>query len=152
MNADPWLERHVGLLRSSYRQWTGRELIPAGIAAERAPAYLDEAAFGLVSHDTADDPVFNYGNRIALQLFERTWQDFTRLPSRHSAEPVLHAERSRLLAQVQQHGYIDDYSGVRISSSGRRFCIENATVWNVLDEAGRPCGQAALIRAWRPLE
>ena len=152
MNADPWLARHVGLLRASYRHLTGRDLIPAAIPAERAAAYLDEAVFGLVSHDTAADPVFNYGNRTALQLFERSLQDFIRLPSRLSAEPVLHAERSRLLAQVKQHGYIDDYSGIRVSSSGRRFYIENATVWNLLDEEGRHYGQAALIRAWRPLE
>ena len=140
------------MLRASYRHWTERDLIPAAVSELQAPGYLDQAAFGLVSHDTAADPVFNYGNRLALQLFERSWEDFTRLPSRLSAEPVLQSERSRLLLQVEEHGYIDDYAGIRISSSGKRFRIENATVWNLLDGEGKLYGQAALIRAWRPVE
>lgn len=152
MITEAWLIRHSGLMRASYRHWTGRDLIPAAISEQHAAAFLDQAPFGLVSHDTAADPVFNYANRPALQLFERSWDDFTRLPSRLSAEPVLQSERGRLLERVAQQGYIDDYSGVRISGSGRRFHIENATVWNLLDEAGKFYGQAALIRAWRPLE
>ncbi|MGL6039842.1 MAG: MEKHLA domain-containing protein, partial [Deefgea sp.] len=33
--------------------------------------------------------------------------------------------------------------------SGRRFWIENATVWNLIDEVGIKHGQAALLREWR---
>ncbi len=33
-----------------------------------------------------------------------------------------------LLARVRKFGFIDDYSGVRVSSSGRRFIIEGCTV------------------------
>jgi hypothetical protein len=53
-----------------------------------------------------------------------------------------------LLATVNQHGFIDDYRGVRISKSGRRFMIEQATVWNLLDENGAPYGQAASFSQW----
>jgi predicted DNA-binding protein (UPF0251 family) len=53
-----------------------------------------------------------------------------------------------LLAAVAQRGFIDDYSGVRISKSGRRFHIARATVWNLLTEDGRPCGQAAMFDRW----
>lgn len=112
---------------------------------------LDQAPFAVVSHGTEPDPVFNYGNRVALQLFEMSWEAFTALPSRLSAEPLLQSERERLLQRVAQNGYIDDYTGIRISASGKRFLIRNATVWNLLDEAGQPCGQAALLRDWEPL-
>jgi len=112
---------------------------------------LDSAPYAVVSHDTRPDPIFNYGNRMALQLFEMTWDDFTALPSRLSAEPLLQEERERLLAGVSQRGYIDDYTGVRISATGKRFLIRNATVWNLLDEFGKPCGQAALLKDWQPL-
>jgi hypothetical protein len=41
---------------------------------------------------------------------------------------------------------------VRVSKSGRRFIIEKATVWNLLDEVGAPCGQAATFGNWRFLD
>ena len=58
-------------------------------------------------------------------------------------------ERARLLDAVTRDGFIDDYRGVRISKTGRRFLIENATVWNLLDENGAPYGQAATFSAWK---
>lgn len=139
------------MLRTSYQQCTGKALIDPAIGDVEAVEALDLAPFALLSHGTEADPVFNYGNRRALQLFEMSWEQLTRLPSRLSAEPMLQAERALLLARVAQHGYIDDYSGVRISSSGQRFLIRNATVWNVLDEAGQSCGQAALLPQWEAL-
>jgi hypothetical protein len=140
------------MLRTSYQQCTGKALIDPAIGDVEAVEVLDLAPFALLSHGTEADPVFNYGNRCALQLFEMSWVQWTHLPSRRSAEPMLQAERAQLLARVAQHGYIDDYTGVRISSSGKRFLIRNATVWNVVDDAGQPCGQAALLPEWEALD
>jgi predicted DNA-binding protein (UPF0251 family) len=53
-----------------------------------------------------------------------------------------------LLAAVTQRGFIDDYSGVRISKSGRRFRIARATIWNLVTAEGKPCGQAAMFDRW----
>lgn len=103
----------------------------------------------IVAHDTQPDPVFCYGNRLALQLFELDFAAFTALPSRFSAEPLAREERAALLDRVGRFGFIDDYSGVRISSSGRRFRIEKATVWNLLDADGVCRGQAATFTDWR---
>jgi hypothetical protein len=58
------------------------------------------------------------------------------------------ARRMRLLAAVTQRGFIDDYSGVRISKTGRHFNISRATVWNLLTEDGQLCGQAAMFVQW----
>lgn len=106
------------------------------------------APFVLVSHGTEVDPVLNYGNRAALALWEMSWEELTRTPSRLTAEPVAREERARLLAQVTQHGHIADYSGVRITKSGRRFRIARAIVWNLRDGAGMHCGQAAMFDRW----
>lgn len=137
------------ILGNSYRHWTGHHLLDPAIDGEEAVVALNQASYAVVSHGTEADPIFNYANRMALQLFEMTWTDFTALPSRLSAEPVVQEERDRLLLRVSTHGYIDDYSGVRISSTGKRFLIRNATVWNLLDELGQPYGQAALLREWQ---
>jgi hypothetical protein len=109
---------------------------------------LFEAPFCVVSHNTDSDPVFNYGNKTALNLFEMKWVDFIRLPSRHSAEPQAREERVKLLARVTQDGFIEDYKGVRISSSGKRFMVEDSVVWNLIDNNDTYCGQAAVIYQW----
>lgn len=142
---------HAELLCSSYLCWTGRHLVEPSSGPEGAAALLDQAPFAVVSHDTQADPVFNYANRRALELFEMDWDEFTRLPSRLSAEPLNREERARLLERVSRDGYVDDYSGVRISKNGRRFLIRDATVWNLFDSAGNACGQAALITRWERL-
>jgi hypothetical protein len=133
----------------SYRGLTGRAM-PLAPADDLATAlWLAPAA--IVAHGTEPDPVFFYGNRLALELFEMDFAAFTRLPSRFSAEPLLRAERARLLGRVSRDGFIDDYSGIRIAASGRRFRIERATVWNLVDAAGRRHGQAAVFEHWTPL-
>lgn len=141
--------RHLDLLASSYQQLTGRSLV--GQVTVDIVDTLDHAPFALLSHGTEPDPVFNYANQPALALFEMCWEEFTTLPSRLSAEPVNQAERERLLEKVTTAGYVDDYCGVRISRSGRRFMIQDATVWNVHNHQGIYRGQAALIRRWQEI-
>jgi hypothetical protein len=149
--ANNYQRAHADLLIASYRKWTGRDLVcPEGDESKRAHA-LFTAPFAVVSHGVDSDPVFNYGNCTALQLFELSWQQFVKLPSRRSAEPLERSERERLLAAVSTQGYIDDYNGVRISATGTRFRIEQATVWNLVDEDGLHCGQAACFATWTML-
>jgi hypothetical protein len=52
---------------------------------------------------------------------------------------------------VLRQGYTDDYRGQRIAKSGRRFWIDETTVWNLLDHDGTFHGQGALIRRWADL-
>ena len=66
-----FLEQHVELLSGSYRRWLGVDLWSGEVApGQRVSELLFTATFVVVSHDTAEDPVFNYGNLIAMQLFE----------------------------------------------------------------------------------
>ena len=43
---------------------------------------------------------------------------------------------------------VSDYRGVRISSTGKRFLVERATVWNIKEPDGTPLGQAATFSDW----
>ena len=110
------------------------------------------APFVRLSHNTAPDPILNYANRVGLSLFELTWEELVNLPSRKTAEPNEQEERERLLARVSRQGYIDDYRGIRVAKSGRRFMIDQATVWNLLDDNGAFYGQAAMFRHWKFLD
>lgn len=140
-----YLSKHVELLISSYLHWTGKELIKAQPNDNTIYQALYRAPYGIVSHNTEQDPIFNYGNLTALKVFEMDWFTFTQFPSRKSAERVNQAEREQLMNRVSKNGFIDDYHGIRISSTGKRFIIENATVWNVIDKKGVYYGQAAVF-------
>ncbi len=143
-----FLSAHIQLLATSYQRLTRRHLVDPDLDAEAAARHLFEAPFVLLSHSADADPIMTYANRTALDLFELDWEQLTRMPSRLTAEAPDRAERARLLAQVTAHGYIDQYSGVRVSSSGRRFRIDGATVWNLTDQAGHYLGQAATFDSW----
>src|SRR6185312_6022247 len=139
---------HSTILARSYRQFTGRDLLSGLFNPPGLSKNLFTAPFVMVSHGTEADPVLNYGNAAALTLWGMTWEELTRTPSRLTAEAPLREERARLLAAVTERGFIDDYSGVRISKTGRRFRISQATVWNLVTERGEPCGQAAMFDQW----
>ncbi len=142
---------HAELLANSYRYLLHKRLIPPMENPFEFAQALFEAPFAVVSHGTETDPIFNYANRTALELFEMEWAEFTRTPSRLSAEPVNREERQRLLEQVSRNGFIDDYQGIRISKQGKRFLISNAIVWNLTNANGLYCGQAARFAEWRYL-
>ncbi len=139
---------NANLIVSSHLHLLQRELLPATLDAVELARALYHAPFVVLAHDSAPDPVFFYANLTAQALFEMPWRDMVRLPSRHSAEPLQREERQRLLDYVRRQGYIDDYAGIRISATGKRFRIARATVWNLLDAAGDSIGQAATFSAW----
>ncbi|MDE0030020.1 MAG: MEKHLA domain-containing protein [Deltaproteobacteria bacterium] len=142
----------IAWLLDSHALWLKRELIDRSGDIQAQSERLFLAPFVVVSHVDSDDPILCYGNRQALDLWEMTWAELTATPSRLTAEPMNRDERARMLRRVAQHGFVTDYGGVRISRTGRRFLVEQATVWNVLDEHGSKRGQAAAFSRWTPLD
>ena len=140
---DEALQHRLALITDSFRRLTGRILVD-----DASPEGLWNAPRVIVAHGTEADPVFFYGNLMALDAFEMDFAAFTRLPSRCSAEPMNREDRARLLERVSRDGFIDDYSGVRISARGQRFMIKQAVVWNLIDPVGRIHGQAATFDRW----
>jgi hypothetical protein len=148
----PLVVAHTQCLARSYRRFTGKDLIPGISDPDELARAVYHAPFVLVSHGTESDPVLNYGNAAAQALWEMSWEKLTKTPSRLTAEAPNRAERARLLAQVFDHGFIENYAGIRISSTGRRFRIQKAFVWNLITENGQLCGQAAAFEHWAYLE
>lgn len=136
----------IRLIAESYQRLLGRPLVDGPDLV----ASLWSAPGAIVAHGIEADPVFFFGNQTALRLFDMNFADFTRLPSRLSAEPLLREERAALLERVTRDGFISDYAGVRISAKGARFRIERAVVWNLIDSAGMVQGQAAAFDHWAP--
>lgn len=139
---------HLSLLLKSYYRLTGKYLIEPCEDLTAMAKQANDAPFFIASHGLEKDPILNYGNQCALNLFAMSWEEFTRTPSRYTAEAPNRDERERLLTSVAEKGFIDDYSGVRISAEGKRFRIHRATVWNVFNQSGKRIGQAATFSDW----
>jgi hypothetical protein len=160
---DLWLQpeiiQHTQRLCASYQHWAQVSLLTLnpstlnpGLSPEELSCQLFAAPFVLLSHGGETDPILNYGNRTALELWDYDWDAFTRLPSRLTAEPQVRAERAELLAAAAARGMITGYRGVRVTRTGRRFWIEDAMIWDVLDAQGRKVGQAARFDRWQFLD
>ncbi|HIK05918.1 MAG TPA: MEKHLA domain-containing protein [Trichormus sp. M33_DOE_039] len=143
----PWQQAKIILhsqrLLKSFQHWTGKQLIDVNASPIEMSQALFKAPFVLVSHGTEVDPIFNYGNHQALELWELSWEDFTKMPSRKTAEEIVQQERDRLLAEAATQGF-SYFSGVRITSTGKRFHIQDGILWNLIDEQHKYCGQAAV--------
>ena len=152
---NPWqnenIIRHSQRLLHSYQHWTGESLLYLNASSEDIALSLFEAPFVMVSHGTETNPIFNYGNHRALELWELSWNDFIQMPSRKSVDEAWQEDRESLLAEVVTEGFTRNYSGIRISSTGKRFYIKDVALWNVFDENKQRCGQAAFFSNWEYL-
>lgn len=92
----------LALIADSYHRLTGKRLFAAA-PDQTIDEGLWTAPRAILAHGAEADPVFFFGNAAALALFEMTFEQFTRLPSRLSAERVHRDERKRLLDRVTRH-------------------------------------------------
>lgn len=150
--AEPWLspaaQRQAARLVRSYAHFTGEILVPPGSEAEVAARLFEHPALVL---SLADGPTYNYANRTAMTAFERDWHQITNMVGDESAEPHLRKERTERLREALLQGCVRNYAGVRISAHGKRFLLEDGTLFAVLDESGATCGVAAVIPRLRYL-
>ena len=100
--------------------------------------------FGVLSHGTQSDPIYNYGNKASLELFGYTIEELCRTPSRLSTVPELMKDRDRLIRDIETrgYGYIDD--ALRVKADGELFIIDRILVWTVFDEEDNRIGLAAV--------
>lgn len=136
MQFDTELQYYIKLVLASYKDYTG-DVLAKDIEA------LYNANFVSASHYFYQDGIrFIFANRKALELWEMTWSEFTSIESHYSASEDKRAERSQLLETVKKNGIIRNYTGIRVSKTGKQFLIKDAIVWNVNDNESRILGQA----------
>lgn len=141
-----YLADYVGLLINSLRKLKGECPTDLSLSLKEQAKQVFEAPYILLAHNATNDPVFQYSNKTGLALFEMSWHEFTALHSKYSAEPQNRDQREGFLNEVSLKGYVDNYSGVRISKTGKRFEIKAATVWNIMDANNIKWGQAAMFK------
>ena len=107
--------------------------------------------FALLTHRGDAQAVLNYGNQFALALWECDWNTFIATPSGATAPGQASAARDRLMEEVEKKNFVTGYSGERISRTGRRFVIEDVTVWRLVAGNDESFGMAAFFRRYRRL-
>ena len=153
-SARAFTARHTGHLAESLLKYAGKELVSewrsraAGVLAQDV-FYSD---FVLLSHGTELDPVLNYGNFSALELWGMPWKEFTRMPSRLTAEPDQWEDRAELLRAVERDGHACAQRESRITAAGTRFQIKEITIWRVDGPQGERAGIAAMFDDWEFLK
>lgn len=145
------LVAHLARVVRSYTVLTGRDLVAydpnPSVLAER----VQRAPFILMSRSFERDALPAYGNDLALNLWQQSWDQFTASPV--SDESDASDEEHRMWRQANElalaAGHADVVSGALSAGSGRRIRFTRATIWNVLDDDGRIVGQATLLPTWR---
>jgi hypothetical protein len=155
------IREHVGLLDSSLKKLTGKGVYERmGLSIMNDDADDDEAIatickevcwnrrYVLISHGTESNPIYNFGNKAALEAFVRTWDSLLELPSAQSV--VLRSQdevlRNKLMQQVTEQGFVEGASGIRVRGDRKFIQLVNAVVWNCHDDnTGDYIGQAALF-------
>ena len=158
----PEVVRWSVLLVNSYFLATGRSLLSAvaepftsmassaghELSGEDVARVLFEMPAVVVSHGLQAEPLLNYGNAAALNLWQMCWADFVMTPSSATAEIAHREERLAAFARVRATGFVDGYEGVRTTATGERFTIIDGTIWEVVDEQGVRHGDAATFQKW----
>lgn len=143
-----WLTRAAEIL-DSFRRLLGRELMPrSGNPAEDARRLFDLPQ-AVLAHDTSPAPLLDWANLAAAKAFDATPEALLGRPSADTAPADATADRRALFDKLAARGFVTGYSGVRVSLTGRRFVIDDVTVFEVTNAVGRPAGHAAVIAKTR---
>jgi MEKHLA domain len=143
---------HLSIVFANLKQFTGVDLIQEyGLSLDILGEQVFNVDFYLLSHDCAADPILNYGNRRVLELWEISWAELTQMHSRETAKSSDRASRSAVMEQVAAQNYVREYSGVRVSKTGREFRILDVTIWNLFTSDRQPYGQAAWFKTYESI-
>tara|TARA_Y100001970_G_scaffold144480_1_gene177441 strand:- start:413 stop:892 length:480 start_codon:yes stop_codon:yes gene_type:complete len=150
-SANNWRNDIAEITIASYEHFIGESVVDCKDKFSSSSEALFHLKHPLLVHDTQSDPIFCYGNLLALKIFEYNWKELLKLPSRLSAEVTQQKDRSKMMKEIQKTGYAKGYSGIRITKTGKRIQIEDTTIWNLLGPNSQFSGQAALIKIFNYL-
>ena len=128
--ANHYCVEHVSILLNNLKRWTGFDL--AGeftIAKSDLGKGVFEAAFCLLSSDLSPDPVLNYGNQRALDLWEMSWEELTSTRSRDTARADRQSDRDGLMRQIGEMNFNLGHPSIAIRQSNLAL---------VLNDLGKP--------------
>jgi len=145
--SNDWQSGFVARIAASFDRATGGDLVrDAGLDSASLGRSAWNGDFALLCH--SNDAILTYANSFALALWEMDWPTMLITPSRETAPQGEDRDtRAALMEQVARNGFIRNYTGRRVSRSGRLFFIENATVWTMRDEKGARFGTGAFFQS-----
>lgn len=140
----------LDLIAESFARLAGKPLVglaPAGYepAMWQAPRAIGARGIGF-------EPRYFYGNRMLLDLLGMSASELAGTSPRQQAEPLLRAERERMIDELARNDIVEIYGVVGLTATGRRFAISDAQIWNLIDRRGGRHGLGITFSAWRYLD
>ena len=135
--ANRYQQDFITRVAASFARVTGRALP----SAEAREIYFGD--YALLTHRGDAAATLNYGNPFALALWECDWEKFIATPSAATAPAEAATARDGMMARVARDNFVKGYAGLRISTKGRLFRIEDAVIWRLLDDDGEAFGVGA---------
>ncbi|SDT89660.1 MEKHLA domain-containing protein [Desulfobacula phenolica] len=148
-----FIKQHTQNLLDSFAATYGRPMfeMSKGLTPEEKAEFVFFAPQAILSHDIRDDGqgirenIYNYANRAALLIFERTYQEQTALASFKSAPSSFQDERNNLLGECLAMGKVI-FDAERVSAKGKKILIQKGLFFNISDTRGIYRGQAVLLK------
>ncbi|CAB9507466.1 MEKHLA domain-containing protein [Seminavis robusta] len=158
------IANHIRLLDQSFQQSSGQGIfdrindmlweevastannnnLPAIENITTAEQLDQNKRFGILSHGIQEDPIYNYGNAAALELFDNTIEDLCQTPSRYSTVESLMDDREQLIQSINTFGHGTIRDATRRTTKEKLFVIATIWIWHVFDDNGTRIGLAAL--------
>ena len=151
-----FIQKQSELILDCYQASIGKSLKERlGIDNNIMGAELAEALFkapaAILSHDVIvidgkRDNIYNYANRTALKVFERTFAELTRIPSKKCVAESEESQLSRntLLSACFTKGWVK-FDATRVSANGKTVQLRDAILYNLFDKRGIYYGQAVVF-------
>lgn len=100
----------------------------------------------VLSHDNADDPIFNYMNSGAMEQFKWTTDEVYTIPSRMTApEGKVRDERQEFLQEAEASDVMEFTDAIRHDKFGKQFLIQKGLYFSVYNNEGNLVGYAAMF-------
>ena len=152
MSQEIWQQQEIidwtQIVLNSYKKLLKKELINRQGSPREQSRQLFYAPFVVFSHGIEKDPIYNYGNQLGLKLWEINWDELIETPSRTNTEISLRQERQILIQETTDREYVTNRQGIRISKTGKKYQINDITIWNLYNNEDKYCGQAATFSDW----
>ncbi|GMH45725.1 hypothetical protein BSKO_13688 [Bryopsis sp. KO-2023] len=151
----PWLSGEGGnvadLIIANYRRIFNRPLVDENDSlTSRELLWNVEGIIYAHNFFAADPPVYIYGNKVGLQAFEASWDEFLGSESTATTNSSADAQQDRfaLLKKAGEDGFVDIAEVTRISLKGREVYLRNGPLFTLEDKSGKKVGQAVYMKDW----
>lgn len=138
------LTEQMVLINKSYKESFNDTLVPF-LDAHDLVLKLHHAPYPLFAYDGNDSPKYTYMNLAAQRLFKVTQEEVEHLSVTETTAETLRKNLLNFILEVKSKKRYVSYSGLRITTTGEQFRLENAYLWAIYNNQKQYIGQGCMV-------